>query len=174
MTRQMSATRRDGRATFLLEMALDKARMKARLAAVLADERRQRGNGDPRRFPQPEMAALLGYSLRQYQRLEDPDDPSLPTWDDLTAILAKLERDPAEIFADDEELALEAAVASESAATPDPAAAGVEASRELRVLVEALLRAQGIDPAQVLRDERLQPEEPEREAPGRAVPGEAA
>jgi len=164
----MSATRRDGLATFLLEMALDKARMKARLAAVLADERRQRGKGDPRRFPQPEMAALLGYSLRQYQRLEDESDPSLPSWDDLNAILEKLGRDAGDIFADDDE------PADAPPATPDRAEAGVEETRELRALVEALLRAEGIDPAEVLRDARLRSEEHGRAAGGLEAPGEAA
>lgn len=160
----MSATRRDGRATFLLEMALDKARMKARLAAVLADERRQRGNGDPRRFPQPEMAALLGYSLRQYQRLEDAGDPSLPTWDDLTAILTKIERDPSEIFADDE-LALEAAVESAPAVSPESglaakvAALSEQAARTDEKLDLVLELLQGRRPRGPRSDPDL-PEEP--------------
>jgi DNA-binding transcriptional regulator YiaG len=32
--------------------------------------REQLGGGDPKRFPQPRMADLLGVSLRQYQRWE--------------------------------------------------------------------------------------------------------
>jgi transcriptional regulator with XRE-family HTH domain len=107
MARQMSATRRDGLATFLLEMALDKARMKARLASVLIEERTKRGHGDARRFPQPEMADLLDYSLRQYQRLEDPDSESLPNWDTLTRILDLLGRPSSDIFGDDEEAEIE-------------------------------------------------------------------
>jgi DNA-binding transcriptional regulator YiaG len=37
---------------------------------VLRAGREQFGGGDPRRFPQPRMADLLGVSLRQYQRWE--------------------------------------------------------------------------------------------------------
>lgn len=149
MARQMSATRRDGLSTFLLEMALDKARMKARLAAVLLDERTRRGLGDARRYPQPEMARLLGYSLRQYQRLEDADDPSLPGWDDLTEILAKLERPETDVFGSDN-----ISDAPAPAVQPDPVAAtGREGPAGLaaevaaqRRLLEAIAAALGIDP----------------------------
>ena len=99
----MSATRDSGRATFLLEVALDRARMKTRLARLLFDERVKRGGGDPHRFAQPEMARLIGYSARQYQRLENADDPSLPGWRDLERIMEKLDLDPNAIFSDDEE-----------------------------------------------------------------------
>jgi transcriptional regulator with XRE-family HTH domain len=168
----MSATPLGGLSTFLLEMALDKARMKGRLAAVLQDERRIRGRGDARRFPQPEMARLLGYSLRQYQRLEDPDDGSLPTWDALTEILTKLERPQSDIFGEEE---TDEQPAEEPAVSPDrPAAAGAEEARDLRVLVDALLRDRGLDPEQILRDARLPPEEPEPGAEDREAPGEAA
>jgi hypothetical protein len=51
------------------------------------------------------MAALLGYSLRQYQRLEDPDEGSLPLWEDLTQILAKLGRPDSDIFGEDADAA---------------------------------------------------------------------
>lgn len=102
MASNVSATRRDGLSTFLLEMALDKARMKERLAAVLLEERKKRGHGDARRFPQPEMASLLGYSLRQYQRLEDPNEGSMPVWGDLYEILDKLGRPHTDIFGDEE------------------------------------------------------------------------
>jgi hypothetical protein len=47
------------------------------------------------------MAQLLGYSLRQYQRLEDPEDPSLPGWNDLERIMGRLELDASTIFDDD-------------------------------------------------------------------------
>lgn len=40
------------------------------IACVLREGRVQLGGGDPRRFPQPRMADLLGVSLRQYQRWE--------------------------------------------------------------------------------------------------------
>ncbi len=40
------------------------------IADVLRAGRVQRGGGDPKRFPQPRMAELLGVSLRQYQRWE--------------------------------------------------------------------------------------------------------
>jgi transcriptional regulator with XRE-family HTH domain len=168
----MSATQLGGLSTFLLEMALDKARMKGRLAAVLQDERRIRGRGDARRFPQPEMARLLGYSLRQYQRLEDPDDGSLPTWDDLNEILAKLGRPQSDIFAEESD---EPPLNGELGATPDPPeAATVEETRDLRILVDALLRDRGLDPEEILRDARLRNGEPEPGAEDREAPGEAA
>jgi hypothetical protein len=103
MARHLAATSSGGRATFLLEVALDRARMKTRLAGVLAEERARRGGGDARRYPQPQMAQLLGYSLRQYQRLEDPEDPSLPGWNDLERIMEILELDASAIFGDRDE-----------------------------------------------------------------------
>lgn len=72
--------------------------MKERLSAALIAERARRGGGDPRRFPQPKMADLLGYSLRQYQRLEDANDPNLPTWNRIEIILARLELDADALF----------------------------------------------------------------------------
>lgn len=102
MTVMLAATTGGGRATFLLEMALDRARLKERLAARLFAERAARGHGDARRFPQPEMARLIGYSIRQYQRLEDPDDQSLPSFADLERIAGVLEFDVADLFADDD------------------------------------------------------------------------
>lgn len=96
----MTATPGVTRGTFLLEVALDRARVKQRLAAALTRERERRGGDDARRFPQPKMAELLGYSLRQYQRLEDPDDPSLPRWDDLEKIADKLGLEGDELFGD--------------------------------------------------------------------------
>lgn len=98
----MTATRDGGRAKFLLEVALDRARTKQNLARVLRDQRVQRGGGDARRFPQPKMAELLGYSLRQYQRLEDENDHGLPSWDDLDAIAEKLGLTTADLFPPDE------------------------------------------------------------------------
>jgi transcriptional regulator with XRE-family HTH domain len=102
MARHMSATRDSGRATFLLEVALDRARMKTRLARLLFEERVKRGGGDAHRFAQPEMARLIGYSARQYQRLENADDPSLPGWRDLERIMEKLDLDPSAIFSEEE------------------------------------------------------------------------
>ncbi len=40
------------------------------LGLVLREGRATLGGGDPKRFPQPRMAELLGVSLRQYQRWE--------------------------------------------------------------------------------------------------------
>lgn len=40
------------------------------ISDVLREGRIQLGGGDPKRFPQPRMADLLGVSLRQYQRWE--------------------------------------------------------------------------------------------------------
>lgn len=37
---------------------------------MLLERRAALGGGDPKRFPQPRMAELLGVSLRQYQRWE--------------------------------------------------------------------------------------------------------
>ena len=42
----------------------------APISDVLREGRVQLGGGDPKRFPQPRMADLLGVSLRQYQRWE--------------------------------------------------------------------------------------------------------
>lgn len=98
MARHLAATHDGCRASFLLEVALDRARIKQRLAAILFAERERRGGGDARRFPQPEMARLLGYSLRQYQRLEDPDDQNLPNWSDLERIMGVLDLDATAIF----------------------------------------------------------------------------
>lgn len=98
MTRSLSATGNGGRATFLLEVALDRARIKQRFAKLLYDERVRRGGGDARRFPQPEMAQLLGIGMRQYQRWEDPDDGSLPYWRNIEAIGEKLDVDVSDLF----------------------------------------------------------------------------
>lgn len=100
MARHAAATLEVTRGTFLLEVALDRARLKARLAEALLRERTRRGGGEARRFPQPKMAAELGYSLRQYQRLEDPNEPGIPNWDDLERIVERLGINPAEIFDD--------------------------------------------------------------------------
>lgn len=43
------------------------------IADLLYEGRVQLGGGDPKRFPQPRMADLLGVSLRQYQRWESGD-----------------------------------------------------------------------------------------------------
>lgn len=99
----MSATLNDARATFLLEVALDRARLKQRLAEALYRERVLRGGGEARRFPQPKMAELLDYSLRQYQRLENADDPNLPSWNDLERIADRLDLDAAALFGDAED-----------------------------------------------------------------------
>lgn len=108
MTLHMSATRSDMRGSLLLEVALDRAKLKERFAALLFSERARRGHGDPRSYPQPEMAHDLSMSLRQYQRWENPDDPSMPTTKDLMLVCEKLERNPAELFEDPEpELELE-------------------------------------------------------------------
>lgn len=54
------------------------------------------------------------------------------------------------------------------------AAAGAADIREMRVLVDALLRDRGLDPAQILRDARVQPREPEPADEDLERPGEAA
>jgi transcriptional regulator with XRE-family HTH domain len=124
MARHTSATLHDARATFLLEVALDRARLKQRLAEALHRERVRRGGGDARRFPQPKMAELLGYSLRQYQRLENSEDPNLPSWNDLERIAEVLELDAGELFASEE---------------PE----GVSRDAEVRVLREELAESRG-------------------------------
>lgn len=65
---------------------------------MLREERVRRGGGDGRRFPQPVMADLLGYSLRQYQRLEDPGHPSLPPRRKLELIARRLGLDTSRLF----------------------------------------------------------------------------
>lgn len=105
--------------------------MKARLAAVLLAERTRRGGGDPRRFPQPEMARLIDYSLRQYQRLEDENDSSIPTWNVLERIMGILDLDPSVIFAPAEE--------EEDQPTEDQMVALREEVAEVRAMVAELL-----------------------------------
>lgn len=150
MTANLSATRDGGRATFLLEVALDRARLKQRLAAVLLAERTERGLGDARRFPQPAMAAVLGYSLRQYQRLEDPDDPNLPSWNNIEVIADKLGLDPSDLFGDD---GSEPKPTENGSATPPPQSEldalrqDLQEQREQLARMEALLhRALGEHP----------------------------
>ena len=139
MARMMSATRGDARATFLLEVALDRARLKQRLAETLLRERVERGGGEARRFPQPRMAELLGYSLRQYQRLEDPNDASLPTWTDLERIADRLDLDASEIFGD-----------------PTPDVGAVSQDDELHALREELGEVRGqLAAMQAFLEERL-------------------
>ena len=70
-------------------------------------------------------------------------------------------------------LHLELREISDEAELSPRAAAGVEEVRELRTLVEALLRDRGLDPAEILRA-GPHVEEPEPGAAGRAAPGEAA
>lgn len=137
MASNLSATLAGTRATFLLELALDRAHLKARLAARLLDERTRRGMGDARKFPQPKMADLIGYSLRQYQRLEDAEDSSMPSFADMEEIAAKLEFDMAELFADEPE----ETPAEDVTPSPSPGDVG-ELRRELAHLRGALQRAQ--------------------------------
>lgn len=57
---------------------------------VLRRGREQLGGGDPKRFPQPRMADLLGVSLRQYQRWERGDSqPSLRAVERIRRTLAE-------------------------------------------------------------------------------------
>lgn len=131
----MSATSGGGRSTFLLEVALDRARLKQRLAETLIDERTRRGRGDARQFPQPQMADLLGYSLRQYQRLENPDDPNLPTWSGIEAIAERLSIDAADLFASAETPDTPLTDAAESA--PDEALLRRLVAEEVATALEA-------------------------------------
>lgn len=57
--------------------------------------------------------------------------------------------------------------------TPDPLAAEAGDIHDLRVLVDALLRREGLDPDQILRDSRLVPEEPEQASEGLEPPAAA-
>ena len=93
-----SATFDGVRGSLLLELALDRARLKERFAAMLLDERAQRGHGDARRYPQPKMAAELGLSLRQYQRWENPADPSMPGTEEMLKVCEAFSRSPSELF----------------------------------------------------------------------------
>ena len=98
----MSATRSGARGSLLLAVALTRAQVKERFAAMLLSERTKRGHDDPRNYPQPEMARELNVSLRQYQRWEDANDPSMPGTGGLLKVCETLERDPAEIYDDPE------------------------------------------------------------------------
>jgi len=62
----------------------------ASISDVLREGRVQLGGGDPKRFPQPRMAELLGVSLRQYQRWERGDSqPSLRAVERIRRTLAE-------------------------------------------------------------------------------------
>ena len=98
----MTATRDDVRSTFLLELALDRAHLKKRFAALMLSGRTKRGYGDARKYPQPEMARELGVSLRQYQRWEDPDHPSMPTFPGVTKLCERLGVDTSILFTEPE------------------------------------------------------------------------
>ena len=103
----MSATWSDVRGSLLLAVALTRAQVKERFAAMLLSERTKRGHGDPRNYPQPEMARELNVSLRQYQRWEDANDPSMPGTGGLLKVCETLGRDPQEIYDDPEPEAVE-------------------------------------------------------------------
>lgn len=111
MTRPMSATWNATRSTFLLEVALDQARVRQRLAAALLRERGKRGRGDARKYPQPEMARLLNLSLRQYQRIEAGE--SMPRWRTLEQMADRLDITVADLIGDSDEAISEAAVPGE-------------------------------------------------------------
>lgn len=88
-----SATTARQRATFLLEVALDEAQIKERLAAALREWRGRRSQLD--------VYAETGLSYRQYQRLENAQ--SLPRWRTLEAIAERTGIDLADIVGDGEE-----------------------------------------------------------------------
>lgn len=146
MARNLTATRDGGRATFLLEVALDRALVKQRLAAALLAERERRGGGDARRFPQPQMALLLGYSLRQYQRLEDGNDQSLPSWSDLDRIADTLGLDAGELFGE----------VSREDGPPAPASGGIDHAPLLERLLQEILEIREGQDAIAQRLERLE------------------
>lgn len=141
---QVAATTTRAFSRFLLEMALDKARMRERLAARLLQERARRGGGDARRFPQPEMASLLNVSLRTYQGWES--ETILPSWRNLEGIASALEWDLEELFGD--ESAPDVEVPDVAATQQDEAAESVLAAvdrletelREQRRILERLDR----------------------------------
>jgi transcriptional regulator with XRE-family HTH domain len=91
----MTATRERARATFLLQVALDEARTRQRIAAALLAARARLGGGDARRFPQPKMAEVLGVSLRTYQHWEAAE--TMPRWRNLEEIADRLEVDVSEL-----------------------------------------------------------------------------
>lgn len=131
--------------------------MKERLAAVLLAERAKRGHGDARRFAQPAMADLLGYSLRQYQRLEDPDDPNLPGWSKLEAIADKLGLEASGLFGDD----ADAPVSTATNGTPP-----LHADPALRQMVEEVV-ADALAQTNAMLRRLLDEEPPESRAGGR-------
>lgn len=150
MARLKSATRDGALSTFLLEVAFDRARMKKRFAAALLEQRAERGGGDPRRFPQPEMAALLGVGLRQYQRWEDPEDPSLPYWRNLEQIAEELNVDVAEIVGSDQQPVSVDDIPDDPEAPEADRLGRLEVEvREMRLLLEEvlkILRRRGVPP----------------------------
>lgn len=98
---KLAATGTGGLSTFLLEMALDEARLRERFAAALLDWRKRRGGGDAERFPQLEAARELGAGYRTYQHWEAADH--LPRrWADVERILELIGATNSDLFAEDE------------------------------------------------------------------------
>lgn len=62
----------------------DRHVVKERFAEALVEERLRLG------LSQPATAKLIGYSLRQYQRFEDPRDQGLPSLERLKDIIDRL------------------------------------------------------------------------------------
>ena len=110
---KVSATHNRAMSTFLLEMALDEARLRQRLGERLLAEREQHGGGNARRFPQPRMAELLGVTLRTYQDWEGGN--RVPSWRNLEEIAAKLNVPVSELVGD-----AETAAEEQPEATPSP------------------------------------------------------
>lgn len=111
----MTATTARHRATFMLEVALDAANVRERLAAALREWRGTR--------PQLAVYQLTGLSYRQYQRVENAQ--SMPRWRNLEQLAERTGIDLAHVIGEDES----------SPATPAQAASGEQATMQ-RVLAE--------------------------------------
>ncbi len=113
----MTATSERARSRFLLEVALDHERLKARIAQRLRDHRESLRP----KTSQMEMSRLIRVngkmiSYRQYQRWEAAE--SMPGWKHIEAIAAALKITADELLSSEDDAADEAPEASTGAAVP--------------------------------------------------------
>ena len=128
---QIAATNNRALSTFLLEMALDEAHIRERLAALLLAERAKRGGGDARRFPQPRMAALIEVETRAYQDWEA--GVRIPKWSNLEKIAEVLKLEVADLVGDSVQPLVEEPKTQKAAVTEEAF------RREVRGQLEAIL-----------------------------------
>lgn len=130
-------------ATFLLEMALDQARIRQRIAERLTAWR------ESKNLIQPDAARVLGLSARQYQRLEKAQ--STPRWRTIEQVAERMEISVADLIGMEE-------LASLPASSQPPRTVDLDDERFERLFAELqILRdgQAGIQAAQESIEKRL-------------------